>query len=321
MRAGLVGHPIDHSLSPCIHAAAYRELGLDWSYELFPCDSADKFSQLITDIRYGEQDIVALNVTTPYKQVALQLCDSRDSDSQVIGGANVLTCASPFGIVGHNSDGRAALRSLCDVGFVPKGAEVVICGTGPVAAATLLALVQERAAAVHILSRDAHRAKQFIKQFADAYQRLATLELVGDEEAASNGLDVSSKVQVPVSYRSETQITAVNQSDLAFVLQQSSALIDATPLGMRPGDPSVVAVELLHSALIVLDTVYGHGETPLLAGARTAEARALDGLAMLVEQAALSIEHWIVDLGMGRMVAPRETMMTAAVAELEARGV
>lgn len=321
MRVGLAGHPIDHSLSPCIHAAAYRELGLDWSYELFPCETAGSFDQLITGIRCGERDIAALNVTTPYKHLALQLCDSPDSESQVIGGTNVLTCASPFNIIGHNSDGRAALRSLCAVGFKPEGSEVVICGTGPVAAAVLLALVQRKVAAVHILSRDEHKARQFINRFEETYQHLASQELTCTDASASEGPRIAGKVQVTASFEPMTRITAINQSDLAIALQQSSALIDATPLGMRPGDPSVVAVELLHSALIVLDTVYGHGETALLAGARAAEARALDGLAMLVEQAALSIEHWLVDLGMARMVAPRETMMKAAVAELTARGV
>lgn len=319
MRVGLAGYPIDHSLSPCIHSAAYQELGLDWSYGLFPCANESDFTRLIETVRAGEEDICALNVTTPYKLQALQLCDNRDQESMVIGGANVLALIGPGNLISHNTDGRAALRSLCDLGFEPSGAEVVICGTGPVAAAILLALVQAKTAGVHILSRDENKAEQFVRRFELKYQHVVLSQPAREDDVESDNLDISVKMKVPASHESETRISVIDKGQLAAVVQQAKVLIDATPLGMQPGDPSVVPIELLHPALTVMDTVYGHGETALLAGARAAGSQALDGLAMLVEQAALSIEHWGVDLKVGSVVAPRETMMAAALAELKTR--
>jgi len=327
IRAGLAGYPIDHSLSPCIHSAAYQELGLDWSYELFPCVSEIGFSQLLADMRSGKENVVALNVTTPYKQKALQLCDSPDPESEVIGGANVLALIGSDLMICHNTDGQAAVRSLCEIGFEPDGADVVICGTGPVAAAALLALVQANAATVGILSRDRDKAEQFIMNFELMYQRVFSNQLMcGDPIAKGSlivpsSLDLADKMQDCASHRPQTQIFAIDLGNLAAVLRESTALIDATPLGMQAGDPSVVPVGFLHPDMFVLDTVYAHGETALLAGARAAGCRTIDGLAMLVEQAASSIEHWLVDLEKGHMTAPRDKMLAAAAAELKARAV
>jgi shikimate dehydrogenase len=115
-----------------------------------------------------------------------------------------------------------------------------------------------------------------------------------------------------------TLVTAVASTQAAAALAQAEVLIDATPLGMKPGDPAVIPVELLTSCHTVLDVVYGHGLTPLLAGAQLVGAQALDGLGMLVEQAALTIEIWAAARGL-ILTAPRALMREAALQELQSR--
>ena len=321
MRLGLAGYPITHSLSPVIHNAAYQELGLDWDYGLYPCETEKDFIALLTAMRSGESEISALNVTTPYKGCALSLCDERDLEAEVIGAANALACSGPSTLCGHNTDGRAITYSLQAAGVDLKAAQVVICGTGPVAASALYALVQHGVIGISILSRDEEKAKRFISQFEVMYRRMLSLQMTEDDAVVSVRSDLTDSMRALEDYQSPVQFHALSDQTLPVALEQATVLIDATPLGMQAGDPAAVPGVLLHSRLTVLDTVYGHGETAIMAAARAAGAQALDGLGMLIEQAALSIEHWSEDLGISQVIAPRETMLQAAQAELKRRGV
>jgi shikimate dehydrogenase len=319
MKIGLAGNPIAHSLSPAIHNAAYQELGLDWEYALYPCATEADYINLVIGIRSGESDLKALNVTTPYKGRALLLCDDCDSSAAIIGGVNALAHTGPCNITGHNTDGPAMVHVLEAAGVDPQDARVVICGTGPVAAAAFLSLAAAGAASIGVLSRDVDKAKGFIRQFEVAYQQALSSQLPQGTAAAPDHSATANKMQVMANYRLAGDYQALTPETLPAALEQATVLIDATPLGMQPDDPAAVPVELLHSGLLVLDTVYGHGETAILAAARAVGAQAIDGLGMLIEQAALSIELWAQDLKAGNVNAPRATMREAALAEMESR--
>ncbi|MCL2883678.1 MAG: hypothetical protein FWF30_04350, partial [Coriobacteriia bacterium] len=114
----------------------------------------------------------------------------------------------------------------------------------------------------------------------------------------------------PLSSAAPPPIRACSYAQAEAELPGIQVLIDATTLGMQPGDPAVVSPQFLHSGLYVLDLVYAHGQTALVTAARAAGAQAEDGLGVLVEQAALALEFWCAQQGL-QLKAPRSAMRAA----------
>jgi shikimate 5-dehydrogenase len=107
----------------------------------------------------------------------------------------------------------------------------------------------------------------------------------------------------------------ISYAEAATSLETADILIDATPLGMGAADGAVVPLEALRPGLVVFDAVYGHGETAIIRGAREAGAVAIDGLGMLIEQAALTVEIWAQERGTPVEVS-RATMRRAALEQV-----
>lgn len=291
-KVGLLGYPIGHSLSPAIHNAAYGALGLDWSYDLYPCEDAAAFFALIAEAKAHPQDYLGFNVTTPYKYEAYAACSEHSPSDEVVGNANVLTLLSSAQakdgrIRGANTDGRGLLTALKrQLDIEVRGASVVLCGTGPVALSTLFALIEDAAASVSIVSRDTEKGRDLTARLLTRLGEapLPCLEVIGYGEVASP-------------------------------LEEADLLINATTVGMHPGDASVVPPTALRAGLSVYDVIYGHGETALIAAARQAGAKACDGVGMLVEQAALTVEIWARESGY-TLTAPRGLMYEVAFEQL-----
>jgi shikimate dehydrogenase len=297
MRVGLLGYPIAHSLSPTIHNAAYRELGLDWHYDLYPCPDREAFERTLAKVRANPEAYVGLNVTTPYKSAAYEASAEPSPEATLIKSANVLTLScDPMADTPHfkcdNTDGEGFVASLeQQAGIKSSGAEFVICGSGSVATSILLSLIKRQAARISLVSRDSQAAQKRIDALclhpALAQAALPHLQVISYEEIAPH-LDIA------------------------------QVLIDATTVGMSPTDEAVIPLELLRPNLIVCDVVYGHGETALIKAARQCGAKAYDGLGMLVEQAGLSIELWAEQQG-HPLKAPRQLMHKVARNELDNR--
>jgi shikimate dehydrogenase len=283
-----------------MHNAAYEALGFDWEYGLYACEDVAAFNATVAAAA-TDPEFIGFNVTMPYKRDAFAVSDELSAAARATGGVNVLTferkgrsttqpsatCATR--IAGTSTDGAGIVRSLERDGDVDiAAARVLICGTGPTAAAALVALAEVPAASIAVLSRDVRRAQ-------------ALIDAAGAPLAEAAG-----------------SVWAAGYDEAPGLLRDATVLVDATSLGMRLGDPAVLPVELLGLQHTVLDVVYGQGQTALLRGAMAAGARAFDGLGMLVEQAALTIELWAQ--AQGRAVqAPRAVMLQAARAALAER--
>ena len=243
----LLGKEIAHSLSPVMYGAAFKAAGLDWDYELKDVATEEEALALITD-----GDWVAMNVTTPYKGLALEAAVKGETSAQAAGGANLLV-RSEEGILAFNTDGTGCTAFLSRNGIYPQKCNVAVCGTGPTARAIVYALSCAGVQRVAIFSRDKDRA-------------------VKAAQSTCGG------------------VFAQTYEDGIQFLMEADVIIDATTLGMHPGDPAPFDTAILAPRQTVLDVVYGHGETALVKAAREKGCKVFDGEGMLLLQAAVSLQ-------------------------------
>ena len=237
-----------------MHNAAYDALGLDWEYGFADYPDAAEARAFIDN---GEW--LALNITMPYKPLALECADVASLSARLAGGANVLI-RGESGVCADNVDGKGCVSFLAKCGVELAGKGVVVCGTGPTSLSIMHACVCAQASRVTLLGRDSSRAKA----------------VLGGYKAALVGADA------PMH---PAELDALSYGDAERRLLEAQVIVDATPLGMNAGDPAPFDATLLSRNQVVVDVVYGHGETALLAAARAAGCAAYDGSGMLVGQA------------------------------------
>jgi shikimate dehydrogenase len=272
--AGVIGWPIDHTLSPAMHNAAYEELGLDWVY--IPLGVPDEAGVRRVAAAARSLPFVGFNVTMPYKQIALELCDEVAQVARIAGAVNTVHVVDGA-LIGYNTDGRGLLEALeSEAGFEPQGKAVAVLGAGGAASSAVVALVLGGASRVTIVNRSRERADELAERVA----------LLGRDTEI-------------VCLQPEASETPVREADL---------VLNATSLGMRPDDPSPVPSEWLRPEHVVYDLVYAV-PTRLVAQARAIGANAHGGLGMLVCQGATAADIWR-DTAESRM--PRDVMRRAA---------
>lgn len=280
--AGVIGHPLSHSLSPAMHNAVYAELGLDWVY--LPLHVRDEIGLRRLVAAIESLPFVGFNVTMPYKQAVLELCDEVAMAAEIAGAVNTVHVVEGR-LVGYNTDGRGLVEALeSEAGFAPKDKEVVIVGAGGAAAAAFVGLTLAHVARITVVNRNPQRAEELLDRMSAHLGSGAGWVLPAAAEEA------------------------VRSADL---------IVNATPAGMRPDDSSPVPVAWIGPGQTVFDMVYGTATpTALVRGAREVGAQVCDGLGMLVAQGATAVDIWN-DSKQTR--TPREVMRAAAEHELAAR--
>jgi shikimate dehydrogenase len=285
--AGVIGDPVNHSLSPALHNAAFAALGLDWVYVAFAVP-AGQGPAAVDAMRVLE--LAGLSVTMPHKSDVAGAVDRLSSTAALLGAVNTISwAASPAGgaLEGDSTDGAGFLDALRgDDGYDPAGRACVIFGAGGAARAVTLALAEAGAASVCVVARRAETAA-------------ACAELAG-----------------PAGHGRAAPATSTGGTDLAGVVEAADLLVNATPVGMLPGDglPFDLDPAVMHKGQFVADLIYAPATTPLLAAARTRGAGTANGLGMLINQAARQVGIWT-----GRP-PPVEAMSAAALAALAHRG-
>jgi shikimate 5-dehydrogenase len=179
----------------------------------------------------------------------------------------------------------------------------------------LLALSEARVGSVSVVARDLGRGREQLRRLCERLEHLGHLSHLnhqGDLACLDSSHPTPSISEQRPEFASLSTTRLVSYDEVAACLETADILIDATSVGMNPSDGSVVPLEALRPDMIVLDVVYGHGETVLLKGARAVGAKAIDGLGMLIEQAALTIELWARARGIS-VEAPRALMRQAAL--------
>jgi len=254
---GVIGDPIEHSLSPIMHNAAFQALDLDYVYLAFkvkPSCVADA----VNGIR--ALNIRGLNVTMPHKKSVMANLDRIDLSAQIIDSVNTILNKDNL-LFGFNTDGAGAVRALKENGVALKGRKVVLLGAGGAARAIAYAVAKE-ADELAVLNRTVKDA-----------QALARLV----EKAANKRIVAAS----------------IEPEDIDANLQDSDILINATSVGMKPHpEQTPVPIELLRSNLAVMDIVYNPLETKLARDAKALGAKVVSGVEMLIYQGAASFEIW-----------------------------
>ncbi|MFQ5457224.1 MAG: shikimate dehydrogenase family protein, partial [Myxococcota bacterium] len=165
--AGILGDPIGHTLSPVMHNAAFRALGLDWVYIAARVRPAN-LAAAVRGVRV--MGWAGVNLTIPHKERASRLVDRATREARLTGAINTIVC-TPRGLVGHNTDGRgyvAALREELD--FDPAGKRVVLIGAGGAARGIAVALMVRGASRLTILNRTPGRAGSLARRLGRGFR-------------------------------------------------------------------------------------------------------------------------------------------------------
>jgi shikimate dehydrogenase len=270
---GLIGWPVEHSVSPAMHNAAFEAMGLDWCYCLLPTPP-DSVEAALVDLK--AQGYRGANVTVPHKQAVMPYLDEMDDAAQAIGAVNTIVVQGDR-LIGCNTDAGGFVSALRDAGFEPSGRRALVLGAGGASRAVVYALALA-GCVVAIHNRTVGRAA----------------ELAGRMQAASP--------HVPVTW------VPAGTSLADLPLADFDLLVNTTPVGMRPKTDASPWPEMLPMPghWTVYDLVYNPAGTRLLAQARAAGAMATGGLGMLVHQGALAFKLWT------GQAPPVDVMRTAA---------
>ena len=255
---GVIGNPVEHSLSPAIHNAAFQKLGLNFVYLAFRVEA---IGEAIKGLR-ALGNFRGASVTIPHKVAAVPFLDSVEPTARHIGAINTIV-AEGGTLTGYNTDATGALRALRESGVALKGNHVVMLGSGGAARAIAFALGTEAGVG-----------------------RLTILGIDGQERAAL-ARDLQSKTGMTV------QESHLEEGTLRQILPDSHVLIHCTPMGMSPKvNETAVPAALLHTGLTVMDIVYNPRDTQLLKDAKARGCRTIPGLEMFLHQAAAQFELW-----------------------------
>jgi len=260
----LLGHPVGHSLSPVMHNAAFRSLGLPHRYEAVDV-TADQLRGVVGRIRSG--DLLGANVTVPHKAAAARLADRLVDDAARLGVANTLVAVDDK-VVGHNTDALGFAAANDERGFI-VGDRVLVLGAGGAARAVVLALLRA-GNTVSVAARDRAKSDALVAGVTDGEGSVASaVDWPGNDHP---GYD---------------------------------AVVNATPLGLHGEDPlGDRPLPALVADIVPL------AATPLLRRAKAQGCEVMDGLGMLLHQAAFSFRIWTgVD-------APVEVMRAALYASV-----
>ena len=255
---GILGDPIEHTMSPVMHNTAFKNKGVDYVYLAFRVKK-EELGKAIEGMR--ALNIRGLNITIPHKVTVIQFLDELDHLAAKIGAINTIVNSNGV-LKGYNTDATGFLQALRERGIEPKGKRVVILGAGG-ASRAISFILAERGSSLVILNRTWDKAKVCADRISEIFQ-------------------------------SEATALKLNRENLATALSEADILVNATSVGTSPDtNETPVTSNLLKPSLIVFDIVYNPIKTRLQREAEVAGATVISGLDMLVWQGALAFEKWV----------------------------
>lgn len=272
---GVIGHPVDHSLSPVMHNAAIAHLGVDYVYLPFPVHP-DCLQQALTG--FAAIGLQGFSVTIPHKRAIMPLLAKIAPIAQAIGAVNTV-CWTDQGWFGTNTDVTGFLAPLQALQQDWSQTIAVVLGNGGAARAVVAGCAQLGFAQIQMIGRDPQKVTEFVQQWASE--------------------------TIPANLSSHSWAA------LPDLLPAAHLVVNTTPVGMYPhvhtSPLSETESQWVRSGTIVYDLIYTPRPTQFLQQAKERGAIAIDGLEMLVHQGAAALELWL------HRPAPVEVMRAALI--------
>ena len=251
--AGIIGWPVNHSLSPVLHGYWLAEYGIDGA--MIPLAArVEDFAVVIDGVRRA--GFRGVNVTVPHKEAAFAIAHRADQAAKSAGAANLLIFHDRE-IEARNSDSIGLAESLRENIGALQGASAVLLGAGGAARGAILALEMLGAGKIHLLNRDSRRAGILAASLAPQVKAAIEPGALGDWSAVASG---------------------------------AALLVNSTSAGMGANPPLDIDLSRLPQSAAVCDIVYNPLETKLLKDAAARGHKTIDGLGMLMHQAVPSFE-------------------------------
>ena len=256
----VLGHPVAHSLSPQMHNAALREMGLNAvyvSHDVHP----DHLLDVLESMRH--MGYAGCNMTVPLKEVAFSGLQDIDPSAQHLGAVNTVLFKED-GMTAFNTDGYGFVKSVEeDLGLKVAGSHVCIAGVGGSGRAIAITCAEQGASRLSLLARKTEKSQAV----ADEIKRICP-----DVEVVCSGSDVA------------------DWSDLS---READLVVNSTPLGMKTGEASVLPPDAFREGQAAYDLIYMTPETVFTKAATEGGAKACSGLGMLLYQGVRSLEIWL----------------------------
>lgn len=254
----VLGHPIGHTLSPVMHNASMQALGFDGIYLALDVHP-DRLMEVLPAMAL--MGFAGVNLTVPHKEVAFRGLENLDASARLLGAANTVEFRED-GMVGHNTDGYGFLKALDEAfGKTVAGDAVFVLGCGGAGRATALMAAKDGAKSLVLADIDAAR----VQCLEDEIKRLAP--------------------QVEI-------FQALEKSEQIELCRMADVVVQASPVGMKKDDPSLLPPEAFRAGQRAFDLIYMYPETAFLSTARRAGADIANGLGMLLHQGARAFKIW-----------------------------
>lgn len=252
MKYGIIGYPVEHSLSPVMHEAGFRKVGMNAQYSriLLPVNELAQGLGSLVEAGYS-----GINVTYPLKEAVLPFLKEISPQASVIGAVNTIKIMDG-GLYGYNTDGDGFVQALREQGYDFKGRNIVILGAGGSARSIAASLAHLPIKEVTILNRTEEKARTL----AELVQSL------GGQASWGPLLE-------------------------GEWLQKVNLLIQTTSIGME-GESYPLSLQGINSCAWVIDLIYHPPLTKFLAEAKYLGCRTMNGLDMLLWQGALAWKIW-----------------------------
>ncbi|WP_456373815.1 shikimate dehydrogenase [Methanocaldococcus sp.] len=253
---GLIGHPVEHSFSPIMHNAAFKDKGLNYVYLAFDV-LPEKLKYVIDGAK--ALGIVGFNVTIPHKVEIIKYLDELDESAKLIGAVNTIKIENDKA-VGYNTDGIGARLSLEEEIGKVKDKTILILGAGGAARAVAFELAKDNN--IIIANRTVEKAEKLAKEIAEKLNK---------------------------KFGEEVKFSSLN-NDFSDV----DIIINATPVGMYPNvdvEP-IIKADQIKPDMVVMDLIYNPLETTLLKEAKKVGAKTINGLGMLIYQGVVAFKIW-----------------------------
>ena len=256
--AAVVAKPIKHSISPFIHNTAFEKTAVNGVYLAWEIGAEDLEATVANIRRYN---MFGINLSMPYKQEVIQYLDELAPSARLIGAVNTVVNKNGT-LIGYNTDGKGFFKSLPS--FAIQGKKMTILGAGGAATAIIAQAALDQAEEIFVFTRQS------------SYDKTV------------------SKMEV-ISRQTKSRIHVLNLEDLATLqdkINQSDLLVNGTSVGMDGETLPLAEGNQLPSQILVADVIYKPFETPFLKWARSQKVEAVNGLGMLLYQAAEAFELW-----------------------------